>query len=317
MLFCKALINGSGGLKLHTTLHFLHSGMVGNYSATGLDFFNQTQTCEKKQLQAAPRSVFCLHLIGMCTPKASESLTSKQQTRVISQNPSEKWSIHTISYMNIYIYTCRLYTVRISFTPSNFMEFLHLKLEGYHLAKGILPRPHQAILRDPSTGPHPTTSIPRKRATPSPEINGSSWRPKTTPIKCGVSAFIALCSVCCWWPRWWYWCWMAWSAKDTFHSGLHLGWLHRRSHSDSNRERYKDWDHRFSVSLRGICIFKFWFGLIWCERQPVKDLKVKIQMKLNFPLFLNSSYKFCEAIELWSCTAGGRAAPHTGADRDV
>lgn len=90
MLFCKALINGSGGLRLHTTLLFLHSGMVGNDSATGLDFFNQTQICEKKQLQVAPRSVFCLHLIGMCTPKASESLTSKQQTRVISQNPSEK-----------------------------------------------------------------------------------------------------------------------------------------------------------------------------------------------------------------------------------
>lgn len=118
MLFCKALINGSGGLRLHTTLlscipEWLQ--MIQQRVWTSSTKHRLARRSSSKRLQG---------LFSVCTLLASESLTSKQQTRVISQNPSEKWSIHTISYMNIYI--CRLYTVRISFTPWNFMEFLHL-----------------------------------------------------------------------------------------------------------------------------------------------------------------------------------------------
>ena len=58
--------------------------------------------------------------------------------------------------------------------------------------------------------------------------------------------------------------------------------------------------------------------LIRCDWQPVKRSEGENSGEIDFSLFLNSSYKFCKAIaSCWSCTAGGRAAPYTRADRDA
>ncbi len=70
-LFCRALINGRGRLRLHATRCFVFAEIIQQWVWTSLTKHGFARRCSSKWLQGL---FFCVQLMGMCAPKQCQKL---------------------------------------------------------------------------------------------------------------------------------------------------------------------------------------------------------------------------------------------------